>query len=74
MVRQTMERLARLVCCGELGRGEVNATAVAANVVLQSLEADDRASAKRAAAMSDAELEQALEDEFAEWKVRRENQ
>lgn len=62
-VKATLERLARHVVCGELDKGSVNATILAANGALAVMNDEERAAKGRAQDMSDAELDAMIDAE-----------
>jgi hypothetical protein len=70
-IKATLERLSRHVVAGELEAKSVNATILAANGALAVMNDEDKQMAKRAAAMTDDELEAALEADFRERQARK---
>jgi hypothetical protein len=70
-IKLTLERLARHVVCGELEKGAVNATILAANGALAVMNDQDRSGLKRAGSMTDEELDAEIEADVMERIKRR---
>jgi aspartate/glutamate racemase len=67
----TIEAVARKVACGELATATGNAVLVAANTAIHAIDSVDKATKIRASAMTDDELDEAIETEIAERLRRR---
>jgi len=70
-VPKTIESIARAVACGELATNVGNAVVVAANTAIHAIDSVDKATKLRASAMTDDELDEAIETEIAERMRRR---
>ncbi len=69
-VPATIEAIARSVATGDLDTRVGNAIVIAANTAVQAIDSHERAMRGQLGSMTDEELREALEADFAEWQAR----